>query len=211
MLWCLFQRNLNIFEIFSNQTKFKIANPLVWSCKNNLGVTPTMYHITNYQFVWHLYSDESAKLDTSITNEMFAVMEINAPDGRQAKRLHMWQKPDELALRLIRQTTKTGDLVVDTFTCTGTFLIAAGKLGRIGKGCDNDQKNLDIAISRGCQPIKINSSASTTMDNAAQTIIESEDKFTSSEDNLIQDTPKDKPDEDTNGLLELDGDIEKVD
>jgi hypothetical protein len=48
------------------------------------------------------------------------------------------------------------------------------------------------------------------MDNAAQTMPESEDKSTSSEDNLIQDAPNNKSDEDTDGLLELDGDIEEV-
>ena len=137
-------------NVLLKQTKFKVDNPLIWVYKNTLGVTPNMYYNLNYQFVWHLYSDDSPALDTSITNEMFSVMEENAPDGRQGDRLHTWQKPDNLAFNLVKHTTKEGDLVVDPFTCTGTFLFAANKLGRVGKGCDNDQVNLDIAISRGC-------------------------------------------------------------
>jgi DNA modification methylase/sporulation protein YlmC with PRC-barrel domain len=137
-------------NVLLKQTKFIVDNPLIWVYKNTLGVTPKMKYNLNYQFVWHLYSDDSPELDTSITNEMFSVMEENAPDGRQGDRLHTWQKPDNLAFNLIKHTTKEGDLVIDPFTCTGTFLFAANKLGRVGKGCDNDQKNLDIATSRGC-------------------------------------------------------------
>jgi DNA modification methylase len=84
---------------------------------------------------------------------MFTVMEENAPDGRQGNRLHTWQKPDNLALRLIRHTTKVNDLVVDPFTCTGAFILAANRLNRVGKGCDNNQENLNIAITRGCMLI----------------------------------------------------------
>lgn len=46
---------------------------------------------------------------------------------------------------------KVNDLIVDPFTCTGTFILAANRLLRNGKGCDNSQENLNIAISRGCQ------------------------------------------------------------
>jgi len=204
-----------ILNVLLNQDKFIVDNPLIWTYKNTLAKTPNMKYNLNYQFIWHLYSNKSAPLDTSITNEMFSVQEDNAPDGRQGNRLHEWQKSDELAKRLIRHTSKPAKLVVDPFTCTGTFLIAAGILGRIGMGCDIDQNNLNIAISRGCQLININDEAPTNMDNDAQTIVEAEDKSTSTEDNLIQDTPIDKPDkdidEDNDELLELDGDIEKVD
>jgi DNA modification methylase len=142
-------------NVLLNQDKFIVDNPLVWAYKNTLGQTPKMKYNLNYQFIWHLYSKESAELDISITDEMFSVMEVNAPDGRQGDRLHTWQKPDELAMRLVRHTSKLQDLVVDPFTCTGTFLIAANKLGRIGKGCDIDQANLDIAIKRGCELVTI--------------------------------------------------------
>jgi len=36
-------------------------------------------------------SKESAPLDTSITNQMFSVMEVNAPDARQGNKIHKWQ------------------------------------------------------------------------------------------------------------------------
>jgi DNA modification methylase len=140
-------------NVLLKQKKFIVDNPLIWTYKNTLAKTPEMHYNLNYQMIWHLYSDTSKPLDTRITEEMFSVQEDNAPDGRVGNRLHEWQKSDKLSKRLIRHTSKLEDLVVDCFTCTGTFIIAANTLGRVGKGCDIDQTNLDIAISRGCKLI----------------------------------------------------------
>jgi len=137
-------------NIFLNQSKFILDNPLIWTYRNTLGITPKMKYNLNYQMIWHLYSDQSKKLDTSITNEMFSVQDINAPDGRVGNRLHTWQKPDELARRLIKHSTKENDLVVDCFVCTGTFLIQAANMNRKTKGCDNSIENLKTAKERGC-------------------------------------------------------------
>ena len=142
-------------DVLMNQTKFILDNPLIWTYRNTLGVTPKMKYNLNYQVIWHLYSNESKELDTSITNEMFSVQDINAPDGRIGNRLHTWQKPDELANRLIRHGSVDGDLVVDCFACTGTFLIAASKFNRIAKGCDISQENINIAKERGCTIVGI--------------------------------------------------------
>jgi DNA modification methylase len=137
-------------DVLMNQDKFIVDNPLIWTYRNTLGITPKMKYNLNYQLIWHLYSNDSPELDTSITNEMFSVQDINAPDGRLGNRLHTWQKPDELANRLIRHGSKKGDTVVDCFACTGTFLIAAAKFDRIAKGCDISEDNLKIAKQRGC-------------------------------------------------------------
>jgi len=83
--------------------------------------------------------------------EQFSVQDINAPDGRLGDRYHAWQKPIELAERFVRHSTKEGDTVLDPFACTGSFLLAASKLGRRASGCDIDQANIDIAVQRGCK------------------------------------------------------------
>ena len=138
------------FEILLNQDKFILDNPLIWTYRNTLGQTPKMKYNLNYQMVLHLYSKASAELDTNITKEMFSVQDINAPDGRQGNRLHTWQKPDELAKRLIRHSTKEDDIVVDCFACTGTFLLAAAAMGRKAVGCELNAENAAIAKQRGC-------------------------------------------------------------
>jgi len=125
--------------------------PLIWTYRNTLGQTPTMKYNLNYQVIWHLYTNNSAPLDKSVTAEMFSVQDIPAPDGRQGNRYHTWQKPDELANRIIRHASRQGDTVLDCFACTGTFLLAAAKAGRKAIGCDIDKDNLYIAQQRGCK------------------------------------------------------------
>jgi DNA modification methylase len=82
--------------------------------------------------------------------EQFTVHEINAPDSRFGVRYHTWQKPDVLAERLIRHSTKEGDLVLDCFAGTGTFILAANRFGRKAYGCEISSEMIDIAVERGC-------------------------------------------------------------
>jgi len=79
--------------------------------------------------------------------ERFTVHRDPMPIGKY----HQWQKPDDLAERFIRHSTKRGDLVFDPFAGTGTFLLAASKLGRRGVGCEIDKKMIEIARKRGCE------------------------------------------------------------
>lgn len=197
-------------SVLSKQTKFIYDFPLVWCYKNTLGKTPQMHHKLNYQLIWELYSKESAPLDTSITGEMFSVMEMNAPDGRLGNRFHGWQKPDELAQRLIRHTTKKGDLVVDPFVCTGTFVLEANRLKRVGKGCDNNQANLDIAISRGCQLINHIDVTQATDDDVANLTVMFTADLPLTEQNKTHDSVEYNSKEKSDELLEIDGDVMEV-
>ena len=146
-----YPKEINAYlNILLSQDKFIIDNPLIWTYRNTLGITPKNKYNLNYQVALHFYSKDSPELDTSITNEMFSVQDINAPDGRQGDRYHTWQKPEELARRLITHSTKEGDKIMDLFSCTGTFSIVASKLKRDSIACDISKENLLIAESRGC-------------------------------------------------------------
>ncbi|GHU02988.1 hypothetical protein FACS1894147_06150 [Spirochaetia bacterium] len=100
-----------------------------------------------------LYCGKEADIDITDPIEGWAVMEENKPDPRRGDFYHEWQKPMSLAEKFIRHSTKKGDLVIDPFVCTGTFVLAASKLGRIGIGADIAMENLKIAESRGCRII----------------------------------------------------------
>ena len=132
----------------------KLEQILVWSYKNTLGNNPKDRYKLNYQNCLYYKGINAPDLDCPITNEQWAVQEINAPDGRLGDRYHAWQKPIEIAERFIRHSTKMGDIVIDPFVCTGTFVVAANKLMRNGLGCDISKDNLKIAIERGCDLIE---------------------------------------------------------
>ena len=123
---------------------------LVWTYKNTLGNNPKDRYKLNWQAILFYRGQKAPPLDCPLTAEQWAVMEENAPDGRLGNRFHAWQKPLELAERFIRHTTKPGDTVLDPFCCTGTFLLAANKLGRVGLGAEINSDNAAIAVERGC-------------------------------------------------------------
>jgi DNA modification methylase len=123
---------------------------LVWTYRNTMGPATKDRYKLNWQAILYYVGKDAPPLNCDSLNELFSVQDINAPDGRQGDRFHEWQKPLELADRLIRHATKPGDLVLDPFCCTGSFVLAAATLGRVAKGCDISKSNLEIAIERGC-------------------------------------------------------------
>jgi len=128
-----------------------LANVLVWTYRNTLGPAPALDYKQNWQAVLYFRGPDAPALNCPEMTEQFSVQDINAPDGRLGDRYHTWQKPDELAERFVRHASKPGDLVLDPFAGTGTFILAANRLGRVGLGCDASEDMLAIAAQRGCQ------------------------------------------------------------
>jgi hypothetical protein len=124
---------------------------LVWTYRNTLGPSPKLNYKANWQAILYYRMPEAPDLDCPVMLEQFAVQDISAPDGRLGDRYHAWQKPISLAERLVRHSTRLGAVVADPFACTGTFLLAASKLGRIGIGCDISEEHIAIALERGCR------------------------------------------------------------
>lgn len=124
---------------------------LVWAYRNTLGPSPKKDYKLNWQAILYYRMPDAPDLDCGVMLEQFSVQDISAPDGRQMNRYHAWQKPNEIAERFVRHSTQPGDIVLDPFCCTGTFPLAAAKLGRVGLGCDIDPENLKIAEGRGCK------------------------------------------------------------
>jgi DNA methylase len=128
-----------------------LANVLVWTYRNTLGPAPAYDYKLNWQAILYYRGIDAAPLECPEMIEQFSVQDVNAPDGRLTERYHAWEKPIQLAERFIRHATRPGDLVLDPFAGTGTFPLAAAKLGRAGAGCEIDPDMLAIAQERGCQ------------------------------------------------------------
>lgn len=125
---------------------------LIWTFRNTLGAAPKNKYKLNYQAILFFRMQNSPELNCPLTNELWAVQDVNAPDGRHSEgRYHAWEKPMDLAERLIRHTTKVGDTILDCFAGTGTFLLAASKLGRKNIGYEINADMIKIAKQRGCE------------------------------------------------------------
>jgi ParB/RepB/Spo0J family partition protein len=137
-----------------------VCPPLIWTYKNTLGPKPTYDFKQNHQLIWPLRGPDAPPLNSPMMTEQFSVIEVNAPDRRLGDRFHRWQKPLELAERLILCSTLEGARMIDPFAGTGTFLIAAAQYGRDALGCDHDPEIIEIARRRGVQTVSCGITAS---------------------------------------------------
>ena len=63
-------------------------------------------------------------------------------------RIHPTQKPDDLFSELVRVHSCEGDLVVDPFLGGGTTAVAAITQGRRFRGCDIDERYIELVTER---------------------------------------------------------------
>lgn len=62
--------------------------------------------------------------------------------------LHPTTKPVGLWEKLMKPSSRPGDIVIDWFSGSGTTMIAADRMGLIARVCDLDPKFVDVAVRR---------------------------------------------------------------
>ncbi|MBI3585842.1 MAG: site-specific DNA-methyltransferase [Ignavibacteriales bacterium] len=67
---------------------------------------------------------------------------------KNGNRQHKQQSPIQLLIRIILSSTKPGDVVLDPFAGTGTTLVVAHQLQRIGIGVELDKANVRLIQKR---------------------------------------------------------------
>ena len=68
--------------------------------------------------------------------------------SRTVSDLHPTTKPVELVARMVRNSSREGELVYDPFCGSGSTLLAAHQLGRIGYGVEIDPGYLAVTLER---------------------------------------------------------------
>lgn len=140
---------LEQLQEFAHKNEWTLDTPLVWTYKNAIGPDTKHKYKLNWQTCFHLFGPHAPPLNERELTKKFGVQEMNAPDARNGVRFHAWQKPDEIAERLILHSTVPGQSVLDPFCGTGTFIAAASRLGCSAYGCDIDPKMLALCEQRG--------------------------------------------------------------
>lgn len=130
--------------------RFDDPQILVWTYKNTLGPKPKKQYKRNWFAILYLRGSEAPDLNCVDLVEQYSVQEFNAVDARHEIKYHKWQKPLDLAKRLIIQGSDEASFVIDPFAGSGTFLIAAAELGRKNLGVEVDDEVIKKAVERGC-------------------------------------------------------------
>lgn len=98
-------------------------------------------------------ADEGQTVDLQPDSTVSTVWEI----GRDSKTIHPTQKPLEIPIRAINNSSKPGELVLDFFGGSGSTLIAAEKTGRRCNTIELDPKYCSAIIDRYIETVNDNS------------------------------------------------------
>jgi DNA modification methylase len=74
-----------------------------------------------------------------------SVFEVNRP---MVSDLHPTTKPVELIAKMLANSSRSGDLIYDPFAGSGSTIVAAHQLGRVGYGCEIDPGYLAVSLER---------------------------------------------------------------
>ena len=131
-----------------NKLQFDV---LFWF-KNTTRMISTKFYASNVEYIVRIYTNgcslnnitkENGKADSELYQKFFI---YDSPS--KSKKLCETQKPLEMIERIIRLSSKEGDIILDPFMGSGTMGVACRNLGRSFIGIDTDQNICDVAKDR---------------------------------------------------------------
>jgi DNA modification methylase len=123
------------------QSGFPLRHMLIWA-KNNHVLGRCDYHYRHEPIIYG-WREGSHKFYGG--HSQTSLWEINK---NHKSDLHPTQKPVELYVRAINNSSKSGDLVLDPFGGSGTAIIAAEQTQRFVRSLEIDEHYVDVAVER---------------------------------------------------------------
>lgn len=131
-------RNMQgLMSAFTN-VGYQLLNILVWNKNTH---SPNRYYLKNVEFIVMFRKGRARNINAMGS---FASMNYTAVKDK----IHPSQKPEELLMHLIKNSTNESELILDPFAGSGSTLIASKKLGRNFIGIELDENYYKIAQNR---------------------------------------------------------------
>jgi site-specific DNA-methyltransferase (adenine-specific) len=125
-----------VIKPIAESVGFRFWKPLVWD-KQRIGMG---YHYrSRYEFIM-FFEKGKRKLN-----------DLGIPDIIECPRIHRGyptEKPSEVSEILIKQSTQSGETVLDPFLGSGSVGVASVKLSRHFLGCDSNPEAVDLSHNR---------------------------------------------------------------
>ena len=121
---------------------FSYRHCLVW-VKQTFVLGRSDYHYRHEPILYGWLEDGPHYFSSDRSQD--SVFEIDRP---LVSDFHPTTKPVELIARMIASSSRPGELVFDPFAGSGSTILAAHQLGRIGYGCELDPAYLAVQLER---------------------------------------------------------------
>lgn len=130
------QTTMFVIKPIAESIGFRFWKPLVWD-KQRIGMG---YHYrSRYEFILFFEKGKRKLNDLAI------------PDILEFPRIHRGyptEKPYEVSEVLIKQSTQSGEIILDPFIGSGSVGVASVKQGRHFLGCDSNPEAVDLSHDR---------------------------------------------------------------
>ena len=146
----------NVFDIERNMKKigFNIINIVIWHKSD----PPPLIYKNKFRFsyefiIWakkgskHYFNyDEMYGVNNQEMEDVWLMDAVKMSEKKHG--YHPTQKPEKLLERIIKASSKEGDIVLDPFLGSGTTCYVAKRLNRKYIGIEKEEKYFNIAIKR---------------------------------------------------------------
>jgi DNA modification methylase len=122
---------------------FHWSSTIIWA-KDSLVLSRKDYH-TQYEPIWYGWNAEGPRLHPLEDRQQSDLWQIPRPKRSDE---HPTMKPVELVERSIANSSKSGDLVYEPFSGSGTTLLACERTGRQCRAIELEPKYVQVAIER---------------------------------------------------------------
>ncbi len=136
---CFPWRTYAQFENAMQECGFDISACIVWD-KKSIGLGHQHYR-PQHEFIF--YSKGGSFHGNRSESDVWYMSR-----GSTGEYVHPTQKPVELIVRALNNSSKSGDVVIDCFGGSGSTLIACEKNGRYSRLMELDSKYCDVIIKR---------------------------------------------------------------
>jgi site-specific DNA-methyltransferase (adenine-specific) len=133
---------LPVFIAAMEKGGFSYRHSLVW-IKQAFVLGRSDYHYRHEPVIYGWLENGPHYFTDDRTQD--SVFEVDRPTVSE---LHPTTKPVELIARMVANSSRPGELVYDPFNGSGSTILAAHQLGRIGHGCELDAGYVAVTLER---------------------------------------------------------------
>jgi DNA modification methylase len=126
-----------------HENDYHWSSTIIWN-KSHLVMSRKDYH-TKYEPIWYGWLDGAPRLCPLIDRKQSDVWDVDRPTKSE---LHPTTKPIELINIALKNSSKTGNLIFELFTGSGSTMVAAHQLKRKCYGMELDPKYCQVIVDR---------------------------------------------------------------
>jgi DNA modification methylase len=126
-----------------HENDYHWSSTIIWN-KSHLVMSRKDYH-TKYEPIWYGWLDGAPRLCPLIDRKQSDVWDIDRPTKSE---LHPTTKPIALIEIALKNSSKTGNLIFELFTGSGSTMVASHQLKRKCYGMELDPKYCQVIVDR---------------------------------------------------------------